>query len=246
MGIRRTAPTALAATAMLIVGTTSTVAWAGPPAPTAAPPQIAPANVKAHLQRLQTIASANGGNRAHGRPGFRASIDYAKSQLDAVGYRTVVQSFAYGGATGYNLIADWPGGDPGRVLMTGAHLDSVNAGPGINDNGSGSASILEVALAVAKSGYRPTKHLRFAWWGAEELGPRSATSTTPRSAATPTRSPTRSGPPASRDHAVASASVGVRRDARTAGYTPASTPTNSAAPDPAATAAGGMTTGQPW
>src|SRR4051794_10243528 len=109
MGIRRTAPTALAITAVLVVGTTSTVAWAGPPAPPVAPPQIVLANVKTHLKQLQTIATANGGNRAHGRPGFRASIDYARAKLDAAGYATVVQSFTYAGATGYNLIADRPG-----------------------------------------------------------------------------------------------------------------------------------------
>ena len=59
--------------------------------------------------------------------------------------------------------------------MTGAHLDSVTAGPGINDNGSGSAANLEVALAVARTNYQPTRHLRFGWWGAEELGLRGST-----------------------------------------------------------------------
>jgi aminopeptidase S len=54
--------------------------------------------------------------------------------------------------------------------MAGSHLDSVEAGPGINDNGSGSAAILEVALAVAKADLKPAKHLRFAWWGDEEDG----------------------------------------------------------------------------
>ena len=52
--------------------------------------------------------------------------------------------------------------------MAGAHLDSVNAGPGINDNGSGSAAILETALQMAK--VKPRNKLRFAWWGAEEAG----------------------------------------------------------------------------
>ncbi len=52
--------------------------------------------------------------------------------------------------------------------MVGAHLDSVTAGPGINDNGSGSAAILEVARMMGKT---PTEQtVRFAWWGAEELG----------------------------------------------------------------------------
>ncbi|WP_067460640.1 M28 family metallopeptidase [Actinomadura macra] len=140
------------------------------PAAKAAAPDIPLANVKAHLSQLQSIATANGGNRAHGRAGFKASIDYVKGKLDAAGYQTKVQSFSYNGATGYNLIADWPGGDANSVLMTGAHLDSVTAGPGINDNGSGSAGNLEVALAVAREKYQPKQHLRFGWWGAEELG----------------------------------------------------------------------------
>ncbi|MZG19038.1 M28 family peptidase, partial [Streptomyces sp. SID5914] len=83
---------------------------------------------------------------------------------------TRVQQFSASGRTGYNLIADWPGGDANQVVMAGSHLDSVTTGPGINDNGSGSSAVLETALAVARSDYRPTKHLRFAWWGAEELG----------------------------------------------------------------------------
>jgi aminopeptidase S len=140
----------------------------------AAPPDIPLAAVKAHLSQLQSIATANGGNRAHGRPGYRASADYVKGLLDGAGFTTALQPFTYNGATGYNVIADWPGGDPDDVLMVGAHLDSVSSGPGINDNGSGSAAILETALEVARQGLTPAKHLRFAWWGAEELGLRGS------------------------------------------------------------------------
>jgi aminopeptidase Y len=69
-------------------------------------------------------------------------------------------------ATTSNVLAETPGGDPDNVVMAGAHLDSVNAGPGINDNGSGSGAILEVAEQMAKV---PTRNkVRFAWWGAEE------------------------------------------------------------------------------
>ncbi|MEV2272093.1 M28 family peptidase [Nonomuraea africana] len=139
-----------------------------------AAPDIPLANVKAHLSQLQSIASSNGGNRAHGRPGYLASANYVKAQLDAAGFQTTLQSFTYNGATGYNVLADWPGGNPDDVLMVGAHLDSVTAGPGINDNGSGSAAILETALEVSRQALRPTKHLRFAWWGAEELGLRGS------------------------------------------------------------------------
>ena len=69
-------------------------------------------------------------------------------------------------ATTYNVLAETPTGDPNNVVMAGAHLDSVNAGPGIQDNGSGSAAILEVAEQMAK--VKPRNKVRFAWWGAEE------------------------------------------------------------------------------
>ena len=71
-------------------------------------------------------------------------------------------------ATTYNVLAETQDGDPNNVIMVGAHLDSVNAGPGINDNGSGSAAILEVAEQMAK--VKPRNKVRFAWWGAEESG----------------------------------------------------------------------------
>ncbi|TQN42420.1 PA domain-containing protein [Blastococcus colisei] len=70
--------------------------------------------------------------------------------------------------TDYNVIAELPGENTDNVVMAGAHLDSVTAGPGINDNGSGSAALLETALLMAKS-HTPNT-LRFAWWAAEEEG----------------------------------------------------------------------------
>ena len=73
-----------------------------------------------------------------------------------------------GTATTYNVIAETPGGKASNVVMAGAHLDSVNAGPGIQDNGSGSAALVEVAEQMAK--VKPRNKVRFAWWGAEESG----------------------------------------------------------------------------
>ncbi len=70
-----------------------------------------------------------------------------------------------------NVIADLEGVNTDNVVMAGAHLDSVTEGPGINDNGSGSATILTTALALANNKkYTPQNSLRFAWWGAEESG----------------------------------------------------------------------------
>lgn len=70
--------------------------------------------------------------------------------------------------TSYNVIADTNSGDPDNVIVVGAHLDSVAEGPGVQDNGTGSAAILETAVQMAK--VDPTNKVRFAWWGAEESG----------------------------------------------------------------------------
>jgi Zn-dependent M28 family amino/carboxypeptidase len=67
-----------------------------------------------------------------------------------------------------NVLAEKRGTNNNNVVMAGAHLDSVLAGPGINDNGSGSAAILEVAEQLAHVKLQNT--VRFAWWGAEESG----------------------------------------------------------------------------
>ena len=70
--------------------------------------------------------------------------------------------------TQVNVLAELPGGSPDNVVMVGGHLDSVSSGPGIQDNGSGSAAILETAIQM--SNVRPRNTVRFAWWGAEESG----------------------------------------------------------------------------
>ncbi|NNF54551.1 MAG: M28 family peptidase [Acidimicrobiales bacterium] len=70
--------------------------------------------------------------------------------------------------TQFNILAELPGKNDDNVVMAGAHLDSVQQGPGIQDNGSGSAAILETAVQMAK--VRPVNTVRFAWWGAEESG----------------------------------------------------------------------------
>ena len=69
-----------------------------------------------------------------------------------------------------NVLADTEEGRDDRTVVVGAHLDSVPEGPGINDNGSGSATILEVAEEMSELGIEPRNRVRFAFWGAEELG----------------------------------------------------------------------------
>lgn len=69
-----------------------------------------------------------------------------------------------------NVIAETASGDPSNVVVVGAHLDSVTRGPGINDNGSGSAAILEIAEVFAAQRRDARNKLRFMWYGAEENG----------------------------------------------------------------------------
>ncbi len=69
-----------------------------------------------------------------------------------------------------NLLADTPTGRTDRTVVVGGHLDSVAEGPGINDNGSGTATILETALQMAKLGIQPENRVRFAFWSGEEDG----------------------------------------------------------------------------
>jgi Zn-dependent M28 family amino/carboxypeptidase len=67
-----------------------------------------------------------------------------------------------------NVIADSERGNVDNTIVVGAHLDSVLEGPGINDNGSGSATILEIAEQMEK--VKPRNHVRFIWFSGEESG----------------------------------------------------------------------------
>lgn len=81
---------------------------------------------------------------------------------------TVTVEYTTEERTTWNVLAETRRGRPDNVVMAGAHLDSVQEGAGINDNGSGSAALLEVAEQMAK--VRTPNKVRFAWWGAEESG----------------------------------------------------------------------------
>lgn len=70
----------------------------------------------------------------------------------------------------WNLLADTPTGRADRTVIVGAHLDSVPEGPGINDNGSGTAALMETALQLAGLGIETENRIRFAFWGGEEDG----------------------------------------------------------------------------
>ncbi|MGC4773399.1 M28 family peptidase [Micromonospora sp. DT44] len=157
------------ATASPSAATTATRPTAASAAVLAAP-DISVSNVQAHLTQFNSIASSNGGNRRAGSAGYTASLSYVKTKLQAAGYTVSEQYCSSCTYPSNNLIAEWPGGPADQVVMFGAHLDGVSAGPGINDNGSGSATLLENALVLAAQNPTVTKKVRFAWWTDEEQG----------------------------------------------------------------------------
>src|SRR5208283_41429 len=75
--------------------------------------------------------------------------------------------------TSRNVLAQTKTGSPHDVVMVGAHLDGPRNGPGINDNGSGVAAVLETALQL---GPLPAVNnaVRFVFWGADQDGPNGA------------------------------------------------------------------------
>src|SRR3954463_14527496 len=70
----------------------------------------------------------------------------------------------------YDILAETPGGDPNRVLQVGAHIDGVAAGPGINDDGTGTAMNLTIAHQIMKLGIPLKYKIRFGWFSGEEQG----------------------------------------------------------------------------
>ncbi|MEV4598127.1 M20/M25/M40 family metallo-hydrolase [Amycolatopsis sp. NPDC049253] len=136
---------------------------------------VTDAGVVVHLQALQRIADENGGNRASPGPGYDANVDYVAGVLRASGYE--VDTPAYEGSrqrgTMRTVLAQTRTGSPGHVVVVGAHLDSVTDGPGIVDNGSGVAALLEIARCLGPSAaLRNT--VRFAFFGSEEDGSQGA------------------------------------------------------------------------
>lgn len=117
--------------------------------------------------RSGLIIGTLGGTNVVGIPVVGASYP-SGAALAQAGSTAAITLAAPQNVTQYNLLAETTEGDPNNVVMVGAHLDSVLRGPGINDNGSGSAAILEVAEQMAR--VKPRNKVRFAWWGAEEAG----------------------------------------------------------------------------
>lgn len=131
--------------------------------------QVSEPSAFVHLEALQRIADQNGGNRASPSAGYDGSVDYVVGVLRDAGYQVDTPTYTDDGAEMRNVITQTNSGDPATVVMIGAHLDSVEEGPGIVDDGSGVAVLLEIATRMAAS--PPTQNaVRFAFFGSEEQG----------------------------------------------------------------------------
>ncbi|HEV2797693.1 MAG TPA: M20/M25/M40 family metallo-hydrolase [Nocardioides sp.] len=114
-------------------------------------PGLAPTPEDPTVVDIPVVGTSFAAGQALAQPGSTARV--------AVKFRKV---------TDYNVIGELKGEVDDNVVMAGAHLDSVPAGPGINDNGTGSSGLLDVVEALGN--HQPRNTLRFAWWGAEEIG----------------------------------------------------------------------------
>ncbi|KAI9735729.1 MAG: hypothetical protein M1818_006337 [Claussenomyces sp. TS43310] len=128
------------------------------------------------------IYNNEGGDELHGTLGnptpdkvatFSLSQEEAKPYIEKLQEGEPLDSIAYMDAivqeiSTTNIVAQTKGGDPENCVMLGGHSDSVEEGPGINDDGSGSLTVLEVATHLTK--YSVNNCVRFAWWAGEEEG----------------------------------------------------------------------------
>jgi len=134
--------------------------------------QVTRARLEADLNRLTSFPTRH----ATSTP-FRAAAGWAGDTLRALGYAVRTERVQVGSGTSLNVIADKPGRGPipRGLVIVGAHLDSINlaggpaaSAPGADDNGSGSAGVLEMARLFND---QPTAHdLRFILFGGEEEG----------------------------------------------------------------------------
>lgn len=122
-----------------------------------------------HLQALQDIADQHGGHRAVGSAGGQASARYIVDEAKKAGL--IAQQLPFENRNkkvGQNVMVEIQGASKDTALIIGAHYDSVEMGPGINDNGSGVAVLLELMHHYAKT--QPKHTLYFAFWDSEEDG----------------------------------------------------------------------------
>ncbi|WBQ03257.1 M28 family metallopeptidase [Kribbella sp. CA-293567] len=142
------------------------------PAITALLGDLAPASYQAELTWLASLPTRHSLSRS-----FTSAVDFAADRMVALGYQTTRRPISVGAGQSENLIGDrlGAGADPRGLVLITAHLDSVNlaggagaSAPGADDNGSGSAGVLELGRLIAS---RTWEHdVRLILFGGEEQG----------------------------------------------------------------------------
>ena len=130
-------------------------------------------SVYTHLVGLQRAADTGNATRRTDTLGYNASLAYVQSVLQTLpSLIWTLQPWQLGQTRGTNVMASTVAGDPTATITAGAHLDAVYSG--MNDNGSGSAALLALAVAVdsaIRAGQlKLTNRIRFHWYDKEESG----------------------------------------------------------------------------
>ncbi|WP_122899617.1 M20/M25/M40 family metallo-hydrolase [Acinetobacter sp. B51(2017)] len=140
----------------------------------AAPAQtltLSSANMLQHLHALQKIAQTHAHNRAIGTEGGRQTVQYIRQTIKNMGLEPAGMVFKNRHQlVGENVIVEIQGQSKDTAIIIGAHHDSVPMGPGINDNGSGVAVLLELIRQLKQQPQPPKHTLYFAFWDSEEDG----------------------------------------------------------------------------
>ncbi|KAH9265986.1 hypothetical protein BASA84_001328 [Batrachochytrium salamandrivorans] len=120
------------------------------------------------LERM-SVFSSPGGNDLFGND--EDDVKDESSEISELRVDINVQS-SYKTIVSKNVLAETYGGREDKIVIFGSHLDSVPAGPGVNDDGSGAMGTLELAHALHNSNVSGStvQKIRFAWWTGEEIG----------------------------------------------------------------------------
>ncbi|MEX1182591.1 MAG: M20/M25/M40 family metallo-hydrolase [Gemmatimonadota bacterium] len=111
------------------------------------------------------------GDRRQGTPRNAAAIDWIEQQLRSWGYETERVHYVFRDSAREQVFATKVGSTvPQEMYIIGAHMDGMGNGEAANDDGSGTALVMEIARVLASPGVRTTRSVRFALWNNEETG----------------------------------------------------------------------------
>jgi hypothetical protein len=126
-------------------------------------------NFKNLLRGLEKFGDRWAGNPIG--PGNAPAVDWIEAQLRSYGYATERMKYTFEGQPREQVFATKVGSTiPGEMYIIGAHMDGRGGGAAINDDGSGTALVMEIARVMASPDIETTRSVRFALWNNEETG----------------------------------------------------------------------------